>query len=101
MSDQQIYIIETEKFDAYAKGGPGQSVIWNSAQIEDIKNGLSDFLKDISTLFSDVEETIGDLQLKEITLNVGIKASGKIGLIGSVESGVEGGLSIKLTKKHE
>ena len=77
----------------------GHSVVWSPVSIDTLKNSLTDFLREISTLFSNVEETVGSLELKEITVNVGVSGKGKIGLIGSVESGVEGGIAIKLTRK--
>lgn len=95
MTDQEIYIIGAKEDDIYAKGSSN----WDSVRIEDLKNNLSVFLQSMSTLFAGVEESIGNLELKEISINTEISANGKIGLIGSVESGIKGGLTIKLTRK--
>lgn len=103
MANQEIFIIETTNHKAQAKGGPTTNVatssVWSSVSTETLKDSLTDFIKDISTIFSNVEKTIGNLELKEITVNVGVSGKGKIGIIGSVESGIEGGIEIKLTRK--
>lgn len=96
MSDQEIYIIGAKDVDIYAKGS---SANWGTIRIEDLKNNLSDFLQGMNTLFTGVDESIGDLELKEISITTEVSANGKIGLIGSVESGFKGGLTIKLSRK--
>lgn len=99
MPEQEIYVIGTTDYDVCAKGGFDPAIECQSVRIEELKRNLSGFLGSIGPMFSDIEKTIGDLELKEITIKVGVSAGGKIGLIGSVESGVEGGITIKLKRK--
>lgn len=100
MSNQEIYIIGTSDYDTIAKGGIDTAIEYQSVRIEDLKRNLSNFLGSMSSIFSDVEKNIGNLELKDITIDVGVSASGKIGLIGFVESGIEGGISITLKRKE-
>ena len=99
MSSQEIFIIGTSDYDAIAKGGFDSTIECQTVRIEDLKRNLSNFLGSLNPVFSDLETTIGNLELKQITINVGVSASGKVGLIGSVESGIEGGISITLKRK--
>lgn len=107
MTSKDIYILETANYDAYTKGSRTNSsgassnrpAEWQSVSIDTLKENLSDFLEGMDSLFSDVENTIRNMDLKEITLNVSVSGKGKVGLIGTVEAGIEGGISIKLKRR--
>lgn len=99
MSEHSIYIIGDEEDDVYAKGLGDAIARRIPVPTMDLKRELDGFLNEIDSLFSDIETNISRLELKEIDLNINISTSGKISLIGSVETGVEGGITIKLKRK--
>lgn len=100
MANQEILVVGTKDYDVYAKGVANSPLGCESVLVEELKNNFSDFLKGVNSIFSDIETSIESLEIKEITLNVDVSASGKIRLIGSVEAGVGGGITVKLKKKR-
>lgn len=100
MSDNQIYIIGINEGETNAKGiVKGAEIICQAVNIEDLNRNLLSFLNCIDSVFSDIDSSIKEIQVKDITLNVSISASGKISLIGSAEAGIKGGITIRLQKK--
>ena len=99
MANQEIFIVGTNDYNMYTKEISNSPIDCQSVLVEDLKNNFSDFLKGVNTIFSEIETSVDSLEIKEITINVDVSASGKIRLIGSVEAGVEGGITVKLKKK--
>jgi len=66
---------------------------------EILSKNLKDFLEKIKPVIESQTTAIGQFSVSEIELNLAINASGGIDLIGKFDAGIEGGITIKLTRK--
>ena len=65
---------------------------------EDLGRQLQDFFLALSKTLADLPHKCGSFTVDELQVLVEISASGGIQLVGKVDAGVKGGLSIKLKR---
>lgn len=68
---------------------------------EALSKNLKEFMEKIKPIIESQAEKIGQFSVTEIELNLAINASGGIDLIGKMEAGIEGGITIKLTRERK
>lgn len=65
-----------------------------------IQRNLSEFLALFSSALDSVEDSVGGFVLDEIAVNVSVSAEGSISLIGAIQAGTSGGITLKF-KRNE
>ncbi len=68
---------------------------------EKLAQNLQDFLESFKPVLEKQETKLGKFVINEIELNLAINASGGIDLIGKLDVGIEGGITIKLQRQSE
>ena len=100
MRERCITVVGSNEQELVSKGLRHISV--SELPIEKVKSSLSQFVSDIESIFDGLEEKIEHYNLDEIELRIALSTSGSISLIGAVETGIEGGISLKFKRcNHE
>lgn len=66
-----------------------------------VRENLAAFINNLSTTFDQVTATINNYELDEIEVKVDITVSGGVRLIGSMETGMDGGVTLKFKRKSK
>lgn len=98
MENYNISIIGREFSSFVPKGNSPADLFRKEIPLSDLQTNLSTFISKISLSFEKIKSTIPNYVLDEITVNVEISATGGISLIGSVETGAAGGITLKFKR---
>lgn len=102
MSEKTISIIGKDYSPAQSKGLTNHSQIGcKEVALETLKTNLSTFISDLGAAFNQMTAEISNYDLDEIEVNVDISVSGGVRLIGSMESGMSGGVTLKFKRKKD
>lgn len=105
MGDKVISIVtvdDPQKKGIVSKSPDSSSLVYRDLPIEKLKENLNDFTDKISEVLNGIQGKIKNYQLDEIELNVELSASGSIRLIGSVEVGTTGAITLTFKRcNHE
>lgn len=102
MSEKTISIIGKDYPQAQSKGLSNHSQNGcKEVSLEILKTNLSTFISDLGATFDQMTAEIGNYELDEIEVNVDISVSGSVRLIGSIESGMSGGVTLKFKRKKD
>lgn len=83
-----------------APKGPSLYVV-KELSVDTIRKNLLDLSETLDSVLEDIGQSNGKFSLEEISLNVEISGSGKIQLIGAVEAGVKGGITLTFKKSKK
>lgn len=98
MNSEEILVTCVDDYDEYAKGIGNINTVCQALKVDDLKRNMTVFLQNVSAIFDDVESSLTSIELKDISITVGISSTGKLSLIGSIETGIEGGITIRLKR---
>lgn len=85
-----------------SKNPDSSSLIYRDLPIEKLKENINDFTNKISEVLDGIQGKLKNYKLDEIELNVELSASGSIHLIGSVEVGTTGAITLTFKRcSHE
>lgn len=104
MKEENLITILTTSSDQGEKAGlPKFNFLKNEFKIsaDTLATNLKDFLEKIKPVIEGQVAVIGEFSITEIELNLAINASGGIDLIGKFDAGIEGGITIKLTRQEK
>ena len=102
MPEKTISIIGKDYPQAQSKGLSNHSQIGcKEVLLETLKVNLSTFISDLGETFNQMTAEISNYNLDEIEVNVDISVSGGVRLIGSMESGMSGGVTLKFKRKKD
>lgn len=102
MDSENKKTIEIVGYDNTNAIGKGYGDRLQSRQVDllDFKSSLTTFMEKIDDVFSNIKSDIQDTyELDEIEAKIEISASGEIRLIGKLEAGASGGLTLKYKRK--
>lgn len=98
MENYSISIVGREFSSLVPKGNLPADLFRKEVPLSDLQANLSSFISKIGLSFEKIKSTIPNYVLDEITVNVEISATGGISLIGSVETGASGGITLKFKR---
>ena len=102
MSEKTISIIGKDYPQTQSKGLSNHSQNGcKEVSLEILKTNLSTFISDLGATFDQMTAEISNYELDEIEVNVDISVSGSVRLIGSIESGMSGGVTLKFKRKKD
>ena len=98
-SKNTIEIVGYEDTNAVAKGY-GDRLPSKPVDLLDFKASLTAFMEKIDFVFSDIKSDIQDTyELDEIDAKIEVSGKGEVRLIGKLEAGASGGLTLKYKRK--
>jgi len=104
MTDNDLITVLTTSAVQEERGGLPNFKGFGKSEIkigtETLSKNLKDFLEKIKPIIESQTTDIGQFSVTEIELNLAINASGGIDLIGKFDAGIEGGITIKFTRKE-
>lgn len=100
MQNEVISVICRDDLSPQAKGGSRAAFLAQSIPTSSLTEGLADFANRIDSILDGVKLASKEFYLDEIEVKVDITASGKVWLIGTVEAGATGGISMKFKRRE-
>lgn len=102
MSDKTISVIGKDYPQAQSKGLSNNfRVDCKEVSLDTLRSNLSAFVNSLGITFDKMETTINNYELDEIEVKVDITVSGGVRLIGSMETGMDGGVTLKFKRKNK
>lgn len=98
MEDYTIEILSKEHSDFVSKGGAGSHLLYSKLPISTLQSNLSDFITRLGTSLENVQSGISNYILDEIEINIEVSATGSISLVGSIEAGTTGGITLRFKR---
>ena len=102
MEEQTVIILGTGSFNTdndgvHSKGYGSRvsDITVGNINLTSLQNNLNHVIKGLDDVFQALEPNLGGMQLEEMTLKLEISAKGEIGLVGKVEAGASGGITLK------
>lgn len=100
MLKQNICIIGQEDSKIQSKGVLNQYQLrYGELPIEKLEANLSAFVESLGVVFDNLSAPIKSFELDEIEVKVDISINGGVSLVGSVEAGTSGGVTLKFKRK--
>ena len=96
-----ISIIGRDSQPIQSKGLYNQTLFKQRAlSIDVLRTNLSAFIESMSAIFDQTTASINNYELNEIEVNVDVSVTGGVSLIGSVDAGAAGGITLKFKRKQ-
>lgn len=74
----------------------------HQVSLDVLQTNLTDFIEKMCIALKNVQTKISNYSLHEIEMSVDISASGGVTLVGSIEAGAKGGITLKFVRdSHE
>jgi hypothetical protein len=87
---------EPEDEDTKSIFMPDAEAVLEEVPVDKLRANLKSISESLSALFRDIKQ-VGAMQLKEVTVAVEVSASGGVSLIGTVNVGGKGAITLKFT----
>lgn len=87
---------------ALAPKGLAATKLPQHLSVDVLQENLTDFVEKMCIALKNVQTKISNYSLDEIEVSVDISASGGVTLVGSIEAGAKGGITLKFVREsHE
>lgn len=98
MEDYTIEILGKENGEFTSKGSTVSRLLYNRLPISTLQTNLSDFVARLATSLENVQSGISNYTLDEIEVNIEVSATGSISLVGCIEAGTTGGITLRFKR---
>ncbi len=98
MEGYKITVVGKESDDFVSQGNIGTRLVSRELPIETFQANLTVFIERLGVSLKNIQSGISNYALDEIEINIEVSASGSISLIGSVETGATGGITLKFKR---
>lgn len=102
MEEYTIEILGKKDSEFTSKGNTVSHLICSKLPISTLQTNLSDFITRLAISLENVQSGISNYILDEIEINVEVSATGSISLVGAIEAGTTGGITLRFKRcRHE
>lgn len=98
MEDYTIEVLGKEHSEFISKGSAGSHLLYSKLPISTLQANLSDFITRLGTSLEHIQSNMLNYTLDEIEINIEVSATGSISLVGSIEAGTTGGITLKFKR---
>lgn len=98
MEDYTISIIGKDSCDLVSKGKVETRLAYRNLPISTLQANLTDFITQLGTSLEHIQTGISNYTLDEIEINIEVSATGSISLVGAIEAGATGGITLKFKR---
>ena len=98
MDNRTISIVGKETNTFISKGNLGAHLVCRDLPVDTLQTNLAEFINQLGTSLENVQSTIRNYVLDEIEVCIEISATGSISLVGSIEAGATGGVTLKFKR---
>lgn len=81
-----------------SKGSGGTRLVCKDLPVDTLQKNLAEFIDRLGTSLECVQSRISNYDLDEIEINIEVSATGSISLVGSVEAGATGGITLRFKR---
>lgn len=102
MESSTISVVGKEPSTFVSKGDTRTHLVCRDLPIDTLQTNLAEFIDKLEVSLKNVQSTISDYSLDEIEVSIEVSAAGSISLVGSIEAGATGGITLKFKRcSHE
>lgn len=81
-----------------SKGSGGTRLVCKDLPVDTLQKNLAEFIDRLGASLESIQSRISNYDLDEIEINIEVSATGSISLVGSVEAGATGGITLKFKR---
>lgn len=98
MENCVISIVGKETDTFISKGNSGTRLICRDLPIDTLQKNLTEFIGRLGTSLENIQSGISNYDLDEIEINIEVSATGSISLVGAIEAGATGGITLRFKR---